>query len=117
MLRAFHLQLGKLLLCDSQLLGDGCIVIQVAVGIDQVEPQLRGIKHAFSRAFRHGSQGCQILPNCVTITTLNLGQVAADGMEAVVIGVKLFSAREVSACLIQIADAQLRLCGGQLHVD
>ena len=88
----FNLNLGQFLLRDSELLGDGRVVIQVAVGINQVEPQLRGIKHALCRTFRHGGQGCEVFTHGVTITALDLGQVAADRMQAVIIRVKLFTA-------------------------
>ncbi len=93
------------------------IVIQIAVGIDQVEPQLRGIKDALGRPFRHCRQSRQIIADRISVTPLNFCQIAADRMQAIVVGIKLLGAREVSARLIQIAYAQLRLRGRQLHID
>ncbi len=86
---------------------DRGIVIQIAVGIDQIEPQLRGIKNALSRSFRHSCESGQIIADRVSVTPLNFGQIATNRMQAIVVGIKLLRAREISARLIQIAYAQL----------
>ncbi len=104
-LLALNLDLGQLLLRDVELLPDGSIVIQVAVSIDQVQPQLCGIENALSRPLRHGGERGQVFADCVIVTALDFRQVGANRVQAVVIGIKLLGSGQISARLIQIADA------------
>ena len=96
------------------LLGCG-LILQIAVRVHQLETQLCGIQNAFGWTFRHGGDCSQIFTYSVRITMLHAGEVPANGMQAVVVGIKLLAASKIHAGLIQIAEPQLRLCGGQLH--
>ena len=113
---AGNLQLGQKLLGNGRLLANGGIVLKVPVRLNQFQPNLRGVKHAFRRSFRHRCQRGKIFFYSVSVTVLNAGQLRADCMQPVVVGINLVSAGQECPGLIEIAHAQLGLCRRQLSV-
>ena len=56
---------------------------------------------------RHGGHAAQMVAPRIAVAAFDLGQVAADTMQPVIIRRELFTAREEGARLLQVAGAQL----------